>query len=163
VVSLIGDKVKIRTYVPVAEAISRAQKAFMTIELDHGKTFKYSAFMEFTYLRIALRRLVVVSQMTCEELDNARLNLLRELQRSTHMQLAPEELVPETTYYISDPVTKAFSPFVFSEELGSGCPALSDLRRSKIVKMPGQNMITVGGGPTGLLMSIHCVSTAPFF
>jgi hypothetical protein len=34
-------------YVPVAEAISRAQKAFMTIELDFGKKFSYNAFMEF--------------------------------------------------------------------------------------------------------------------
>ena len=37
--------VKIRAYVPVAEAISRAQKAFMTIELDHLKKFAYAAFM----------------------------------------------------------------------------------------------------------------------
>jgi hypothetical protein len=45
--------VKIRAYVPVAEAISRAQKAFMTIELDHLKKFAYAAFMEFTSLRVA--------------------------------------------------------------------------------------------------------------
>jgi hypothetical protein len=36
-VVLSDGSVKIRSYVPVAEAIVRAQKAFMTIELDHGK------------------------------------------------------------------------------------------------------------------------------
>jgi hypothetical protein len=29
----------------------------MTIELEYGKTFQYSAFMEFSFLRIALQRL----------------------------------------------------------------------------------------------------------
>lgn len=149
VVSLKGDKVKIRTYVPIAEAISRAQKAFMTIELDYGKTFKYSAFMEFTYLRIALRRLVVVSQMTCEELDNARLNVLSEIQRSSQMQVAPNELVPGTTYYVADPVTKTCSPFVCKKEHGPGHPEWEKLSQSKIVKMPPQSVIVVGGGPTG--------------
>ena len=28
--------------IPVAEAISRAQKVFMTVELDHGKRFSYN-------------------------------------------------------------------------------------------------------------------------
>jgi hypothetical protein len=42
-----GNSVSIYKYVPVAEAISRAQKAFMTIELDFGKKFSYNAFMEF--------------------------------------------------------------------------------------------------------------------
>jgi hypothetical protein len=149
VVSLKGDKAKIRTYVPIAEAISRAQKAFMTIELDHGKTFKYNAFMEFTYLRIALRRLVVVSQTTCEELDNARLNLLREIQRSNQMQLAPEELVPGMMYYISDPVTKKCTPFVSKKEHGPGHPDWDKISQGKIVKMSPQSIIVVGGGPTG--------------
>lgn len=70
-----------RAYIPVAEAISRAQKALMTIELDYGKRFKYNAFMELKDLRVALRRLLVVGQMACEVLDNARLNMLAEVQR----------------------------------------------------------------------------------
>jgi hypothetical protein len=152
IVSLKGDKVKIRTYVPIAEAISRAQKAFMTIELDYGKTFKYSAFMEFTYLRIALRRLVVVSQMNCEELDNARLNLLHEIQRVNQMHLPPEELIPGTTYYIADPVTKTCSPFVCRKEHGH--PDWDKMNQGKIVKMPPQSVIVVGGGPTGTYRTV---------
>lgn len=35
-------KLQILKYVPVAEAISRAQKVYMTIELDHGKRFSYN-------------------------------------------------------------------------------------------------------------------------
>ena len=73
-----NSSVKCRRYIPVAESIVRAQRFYMNLELDHGHKFKYNAFMEFTFLRTALRRLAVVSQIFCEELDNARLNLLRE-------------------------------------------------------------------------------------
>lgn len=85
--------VRARAYIPVAEAISRAQKVFMTIELNHGKTFAYNAFMEFTPLRVALRRLIVVSQMACEVLDNARLNVLSEIQRTNQVTSNPQNLV----------------------------------------------------------------------
>jgi len=100
--------VRARAYIPVAEAISRAQKVFMTIELNHGKTFAYNAFMEFVPLRIALRRLIVVSQMTCEALDNARLNVLSEIQRTAEVKDNP------------------------------------------------QNLVVVGGGPCGMLSTLHC-------
>lgn len=73
-----NSSLKCRRYIPVAESIVRAQRCYMNIELDHGHKFKYNAFMEFTFLRRALRKLAVVSQIFCEELDNARLNLLRE-------------------------------------------------------------------------------------
>lgn len=102
------SSVLIRSYVPVAEAISRAQKLFMTLELEHGRFFSYNAFMEFSSLRIPLRRLSVVAQMACDALDNARLNLLSEVQ---------------------------------SEPLADVEP---------------QNLIVVGGGPTGLMTCIHC-------
>jgi hypothetical protein len=76
------QSLEVRHYVPVAETICRAQKMLMTIELDHGKKFSYNAFMAFALLRVALRRLAVVSQMACEVLDNARLNILEEIKRS---------------------------------------------------------------------------------
>lgn len=100
--------VRVRAYVPVAEAISRAQKMFMTIELNHGKKFSYNAFMEFSPLRDALRKLIVVSQMTCEALDNARLNILSEIQRTHEAN--------------DDP----------------------------------QNLVVVGGGPSGMITTLHC-------
>ena len=34
--------IQIRQYVPIAEAISRAQKVFMMVELDHCKRFSYN-------------------------------------------------------------------------------------------------------------------------
>ena len=84
IVSMKGNVLRhyrVRRYIPVGEAISRAQKALMTIELEHGKKFSFNAFMEFQRLRIPLQRLLVVGQMTCEELDNARLTLLSEIQQ----------------------------------------------------------------------------------
>jgi len=74
--------VQVKEYIPVAEALSRAQKAFLTCELHYGKKFKYNAFMEFgnrgdrDSLRCRLRRLAVVSQIHCSELDKARVNVL---------------------------------------------------------------------------------------
>ena len=88
IISMKGDALRhfrVRRYIPVGEAISRAQKVLMTIELDHGKKFSYNAFMEFHRLRIPLQRLLVVGQMTCEELDNARLTLLSEIQQSSRL------------------------------------------------------------------------------
>jgi hypothetical protein len=84
--------VSLMIYVPIAEAISRAQKAFLTLELDHGKKFSYNAFMEFgspknkSSLRTMLRRLVVLSQVHCSELDKARLNVLAEVKTAASLQ-----------------------------------------------------------------------------
>lgn len=83
--------IRCRNYIPLAEAITRAQKAYMTIEVDHCKRFSYDAFLEFglqtsspltTSLRSQLRRLIVVSQISCRELDDARLNALAEIRTS---------------------------------------------------------------------------------
>jgi hypothetical protein len=79
--------VGLMTYVPVAEAISRAQKVFMIMELDHGKKFAYNAFMENNHsLRTRLRHLMIVSQLHCSELDKARLNVLVEVKNSASKQ-----------------------------------------------------------------------------
>lgn len=97
--------IRCREYIPIAEAISRAQKAYMTIEIDHCKRFSYTAFMEFgrpsspTSLRSQLRRLITVSQIACQELDNARLNSLTEIRtsvskrRKTSTTVEPQNVV----------------------------------------------------------------------
>jgi hypothetical protein len=84
------SSIQVSHYIPIAEAISRAQKVFMVIEMDHGKKFQYGAFMEFgsadkpESLRTRMRRLAVVSQIFCSELDRARLNVLQEVKTSIH-------------------------------------------------------------------------------
>jgi hypothetical protein len=101
-----GSGVTIRQYIPVAEAISRAQKVFMTVEIDYGKKFSYNAYMEFgsttssNSLRTRLRRLLTVAQIHCSELDKARLNVLSEMKSSVQRmrksaKFAASRLVPE--------------------------------------------------------------------
>lgn len=145
-----------RAYVPVAEAISRAQRAFMNIELDHGEKFTLDAFMDFTFLRTALRRLIVISQVTCDELDNARLNMLAEIQRSSQAQVSVHDLQPGQSYYLYDSTQREYVPFVYEKKLAITDPEWKRLARTKIVKVPPQSSIVVGGGPTGLMTVIHC-------
>lgn len=152
VIMITEREVSIRAYIPIAEAITRAQKAFMMIELEHGKTFSYSAFMEFSFLRVALRRLLVVGAINCEELDNARLNVLREVQRTREEYLKVSELIPGKTYYTVDKGTKDFKPFVF-------IPTQKIAKGTKIARCPPQSMLVVGGGPTGLITTIHCAES----
>ena len=123
--------VKCFTHVPIAEAISRAQRAFMNIELDHGKKFAYDAFMEFTDLRTALRRLVVISQMTCEELDKARLNFLAEVQRSNQTQVSIYDLEPGKKYYTYDSKAKEYKPFVCEKKYTVTDPEWATLAGTK--------------------------------
>jgi len=124
-----AQTLQVREYIPIAEAISRAQKAFMIIEIDHGKKFSYNAFMEFgstdknTSLRSRLRRLVVLAQVHCSALDQARLNVLSEISTSV------EE-------------TRRSAKFAASRLIPHCKP---------------QNVTVLGGGPTGLLSAIHCV------
>jgi hypothetical protein len=158
-VSLNNSSVTIRAYVPVAEAITRAQRCFMNIELEHGKKFHYNAFMEFSFLRTALRRLVVISQVACEELDNARLNVLREVQRSTQLQIAVHDLEPGNTYYRYNPTTKEYEKFLCEKKYTQADKGWKNLARSKIVKIPPQSTIVVGGGPSGLITAIHCTES----
>ena len=142
--------VDIRKYVPVSEAITRAQKVFMTIELIHGRTFTYNAFMEFPWLRPALRKLVVVSQMACEMLDKGRLNVLSELMKSNRTDVTVDDLVSGRKYYLYDKNTMTFKPFIFHQKTDELAAA------SRIVTMLPQSVIVIGGGPTGLMSAIHC-------
>jgi len=120
---------EVREYIPIAEAISRAQKAFMIVEVDHGKKFSYNAFMEFgstertTSLRSRLRRLIVLAQVQCPALDQARLNVLGEIRTSV------EEMKASAKYEAS----------------------------RLIRECKPQNVTVLGGGPTGLLAGLHCV------
>lgn len=113
--------VKIRTYYPVAAAIARAQKVFMTIEMDCLKCFSYEAFMEFgcpsqvagdIALRTSLLQLLMVSQMHSYHIDDARRNILSEVKLSGE--------------------------------------------RKKRTEKP-QNVLIIGGGPSGMMCAIHTV------
>jgi hypothetical protein len=121
------SSVRLMSYVPIAEAISRAQKAFLTLELDHGKKFSYNAFMEFgpgsskKSLRTMLRRLAVLSQVHCSELDKARLNVLAEVKNA-----------------------------------GSGKGKEGRSFTSRHSSCLPQSVIILGGGPAGMLTAIHC-------
>lgn len=140
----------IKKYNYVAESINRAQKAYMSIELYHGRTFIYNAFAEFPSMRTALLRLQVVGQMACEELDNARLNVLREVQRSrAKTAVNPKDLEVGKQYFIYDDVTEAYKPFVYQES-----SKISS--RARIVRERPQSLAVVGGGPTGLCTVLHC-------
>jgi hypothetical protein len=150
------EAVIIRKYIPVAESIVRAQRCYMNLELDHGHKFSYNAFMEFSFLRTALRRLAIVSQICCEELDNARLTLLKEAQLSNSVSVDPRDLQPGQTYYIYDSGFNVYAPFVCKKRYTSSDPEWKKLQSIKIVRITPQSMIVVGGGPTGLLTVIHC-------
>jgi hypothetical protein len=128
----------------------------MNIELDHGKKFSFDAYMEFTFLRTALRRLIVISQVTCEALDNARLNVLAEVQRSNQAQVSIHNLEPGKIYYTYDAKRKEYLPFECVKEYTAADSEWKTLARTKIVRVPPQSMIVVGGGPAGLTTVIHC-------
>jgi hypothetical protein len=93
-----GNIVKVYDHIEVAESITRAQKAFMTIELDHGAKFTYNAFMEFNHLRVSMRRLLILSQFYCSELDDARLNILQSVQRAQMTIITVHDLIPGNIY-----------------------------------------------------------------
>ncbi|KAL3916452.1 MAG: hypothetical protein SGILL_005172 [Bacillariaceae sp.] len=150
------EAVIVRKYIPVAESIVRAQRCYMNLELDHGHKFQYNAFMEFAFLRTALRRLAVVSQICCEELDNARLNLLKEAQLSNSVSVDPGDLLPGQTYYIHDSRFNVYAPFVCKKKYTPKDVEWKKLQSVKIVKITPQSMIVVGGGPTGLMTVVHC-------
>ena len=156
-ISLSDGSVNLRTYIPIAEAITRAQRAYMHVELDHGKKFSYNAFMEFTHLRTVLRRLAVVGQVACSELDKARLNFLQEVQRSNQMQVSIYDLEPGRNYYWYDNAKRTYEPFHCKKKFEPGEPEFERLAPKMIVCVPPQNVIVIGGGPTGLTTALHVV------
>jgi hypothetical protein len=91
----------------------------MSIELEYGKRFTYGAFMEFSYLRAMLRQLVAVSQITCEELDNARLHVLKEIQRTKQARVTTNDLIPGTQYYIYNSENMSYEPYFYKEHLAT--------------------------------------------
>lgn len=149
------DKFVVSEYIEVPEAITRAQKAFMTIELDHGKKFTYVAFTEFQFMRASLRQLQVLSQLQCEELDNARLNVLQSIKEASQLEIRVDELEPGMTYYKYE--NKQYDAFVVGPDFRSGDAQYEAVKLCKIAKVPPQHVIVVGGGPTGLCTAIHCL------
>jgi hypothetical protein len=142
IVSMIHRRVKFRLYIPVAESISRAQRCYMNLELENGKKFSYSAFMEFSFLRLALRRLAVISQIFCEELDNARLTMLGEIQRSNRNSVSASELEVGRTYYTYNQESKIYEPFVCKKKPNPADPEWLSLASTNIHQVPPQNMVS---------------------
>lgn len=149
------DIVSIYPYIEVSEELTRAQHIFMTIELEYGKEFTYNAFMEFKHLREKLRSLIVLSQLNSYELDDARLNVLQAIQQSAQNEIHVSELEPYETYYIYR--NKKYEPFMCTRPYSPGDPEFDIAAQSKILNIPPQNMIVIGGGPTGLLTTMHCL------
>ena len=147
---------KFKTYIPVAEAIARAQRCYMNVELNHLKKFSYNAYMEFSYLRIPLRRLAVVSQIFCDEVDNARVHILNEIKRSESHLVAPYDMEPGKTYFKYDEESNKYEPLRCEKKYRLSDPEWKALSESKIVKFKPQSITVVGGGPTGLMTVLHC-------
>jgi len=148
-----SDYIGIRTYIPVAECITRVQKAYMNIECDHGTKYTLNGLMEFSYLRKPLRNMIVLSQINCEELDDARLNILKDIQESDLTNISIRDLVPGRTYYTFE--KNQFVPLLCDRVYDENDDDWDTLARKTIVTVPPQNMIVIGGGPTGLVTTIH--------
>lgn len=150
------QSLKCRRYIPVAESIVRAQRCYMNIELDHCHKFKYNAFAEFAFLRTALNRLAVVSQIFCEELDSARLNILQEVKAMNKVKVEAGDLEPGNTYYIHNSLYNVYAPFVCKKKYSPSDPEWQKLEKVEMVKVIPQSTIVVGSGITGLMTTIHC-------
>uniref|UniRef100_A0A7S2ET43 Uncharacterized protein n=1 Tax=Ditylum brightwellii TaxID=49249 RepID=A0A7S2ET43_9STRA len=138
-----------RKYVPIGEAIVRAQKAFMTIELDLMKRFAYASYMEFSDLREDLIKLQILSGVNCYFLDDARLDVLSHIKNHSSTQVSWRDLKPGHQYFVEQKPYK-YELFEYAEGM--------DLdNRKRYFKTAPQNMIVVGGGPTGLLTTLHCL------
>eukprot|EP00957_Ditylum_brightwellii_P184730 14069993-Ditylum_brightwellii.AAC.1 len=136
-----------RKFIPIGEAIVRAQKAFMTIELDFMKRFAYAAYMEFSDLREDLLKLQTVAGVNCYTLDEARLNSLVHIKSHSSTQISWKDLVPGNNYFVEVKPYK-YELFEYAEGM--------DLdNRKRYFKTAPQNLIVVGGGPTGLLTTLH--------
>jgi hypothetical protein len=150
------DEVEVCEYVKVAEDITVAQKAFMTIELDYGKKFSYSGFMEFIEIRDMMLQLMSVSQIQCESLDDARMNLLQLIQMEAGARLNIDLKCCEMgkTYFVRHR-NGQYEPFEYNGTDDE--TQYQTLKGHRIYLVPPQNMLVTGGGPTGLLTAVHCL------
>ncbi len=148
-----------RRYIPVAESIVRAQRCYMNIDLDYCRKFKYNTFTEFPFLRTALNRLAVVSQIFCDELDNARLNLLKEVKAMNQVKVTAGNLEPGRTYYIHNDTYNVYAPFVCKKKYTPSDPEWQKLEKVEMLKSLPQSTIVVGSGMTGLMTTIHCAES----
>ena len=148
------DSFLLHEYIPIAEAILRAQKAFMTIELECLRTFSYDAFAELSSLRVAIKKLLVVSQMTCERLDTVRLDLLHDLKRRRCSGIDLGELVPGETYFYFNTAAGRYDSFVYSRK-----DDLPELDGQRVFPTIPQSTLVIGGGPAGLVATIHCLES----
>jgi hypothetical protein len=82
--------------------------------------------------------------------------VLREIQRSNQAQVSIHDLEVGRTYYTYNSKEKFYEPFVCHKNYSPSDREWATLARSKIVKVPPQSMIVIGGGPTGLTTVIHC-------
>ncbi len=139
--------------VPLAESIVRAQKAFMTIELDCTRKFSYNAFMEFYDIRNDLRKLQAVSQIQCRALDEARMLRLVSIRDSYPFLVDHGDLKKGEQYFVER------RPYNYKKVTFDGNAKLN----AKYYKGPPQNMLVVGGGPSGLLTTLHCLENCKTF
>ena len=153
------EDTKCRQYIPVAESIVRAQRCYMNIELDFCHKFKYNAFAEFNFLRTALKRLAVVSQIFCDELDSSRLNILQEVKTMNQNKVLAGDLEPGNTYYIYNSLYDVYAPFVCQKKFSPTDPEWQKLEQIEMVKVLPQSTIVVGSGITGLITTIHCAES----
>ncbi|CAM9869363.1 unnamed protein product, partial [Ectocarpus fasciculatus] len=150
------ERVEILQYIEVAEIITRAQHAFMTIELDYGKKFSYDGFMEFEFLREPLRQLLIISQVHCSELDDAKMNVLQSIRSGFQTEVTVHDMVPGETYYTYTD-KKEYEPFVPTKPYSPSDPQFETVKQRRNVTVPPQSLIVIGGGPTGLLTALHCL------
>ena len=146
-IKLLSIKGKKGGGIPFAESIVRAQKAFMTIELDYIRMFSYSAFMEFEDLRTDLRKLQAISQIQCRALDEARMNRLVAIRDSYPTLVGSNKMEAGKQYFVEE------RPYKYTLVTFDGHNRLE----GKVYKVPPQNMLVVGGGPSGLLTTLHCL------
>ena len=149
------DGVKVLIYKNIAVEIAKAQWSFMKIELDFGKKFTYSGFMEYPFLRERLRFLVVVSQWHSYVLDDARLDRLQSVQSMKSMRVKVEDLQLNKTYYRL--IKDHYEPFSCTDVYSPDHPHYAALKAQEIRLLPPQSMIVIGGGPAGLLCTLHCL------
>jgi hypothetical protein len=150
------EQLEVLQYIEIAEIITRAQHAFMQIELDFQKKFSYDAFMEFEFLREPLRRLQVLAILQCSELDDARMNVLQTIKSGFKTDVAVKDMKKGNTYYTLTEL-KVYEPLTPTKDYSDGDAQFDNARGRKNVTCPPQNLIVIGGGPTGLLTALHCL------